>query len=304
MSWFLFALIGHLSNGAAFIIDKILLHSAFKQSATYAGLVGTLSFIVIVAAPWVTQWPQGAQWVIAGLSGVTFIIALWAFFEALARAEASRIVPVIGSLIPILTLVGSFFFLNERLHDQTILGFCILILATILLSGSGKGKLNKKTIFISILSAFFFAVASITGKVAYDQIGFLGGFLTTRIAAAMTAILVLFIFDQAAGKEFLSIIKPGKKTKPKSKQKYATLLTCIGQSLGAIGFLFVQIAIARGSATIVNAMQTIQYALLVIVGISLYKKAPQLLNEELSRKTLVFKTTALILTAIGMALIV
>ncbi len=304
MSWFFLALIGHLSNGTAFIIDKILLRSAFQRSATYAGLVGALSFVVILAAPWVSQWPQGEQWLIAGLSGTTFVFALWAFFGALARAEASRVVPVIGSLIPILTLVGSYLFLNERLQDKTILGFGILILATILLSSGGKGKLNQETILIAITSAILFAVASITGKAAYDQIGFLGGFLTTRIAAALSALLILFVLDPLAGKEFAGIIRPAKKTKHQPKQKHAALLALLGQSCGAIGFLFVQLAVSKGSATIVNAMQAVQYALLVIVGILLYKKAPHLLGEELSRKTLAFKGTALILTAIGMALIV
>lgn len=302
MSWFLLAFIGHLSNGTAFIIDKILLRSAFKRSATYAGLVGALSFVVILAAPWVSQWPKGEEWLIAGLSGATFVFALWAFFGALARAEASRVVPVIGSLIPILTLIGSYLFLNERLQDKTILGFGILILATILLSGGGKGKLNQETILISFTSAILFAVASITGKAAYDQIGFLGGFLTTRIAAALSAIVILFVLDPHAGTEFMSVIRPKQKTK--SKKTHAALLALIGQSCGAIGFLFVQLAVSKGSATIVNAMQAVQYALLVLIGILLYKKAPHLLGEELSRKTLIYKGMALGLTAIGMALIV
>jgi drug/metabolite transporter (DMT)-like permease len=304
MSWFLLAFIGHLSNGTAFIIDKILLRSAFKRSATYAGLVGALSFVVILAAPWVTEWPKGEQWLIAGLSGATFVFALWAFFGALARAEASRVVPVIGSLIPILTLIGSYLFLNERLQDKTILGFGILILATILLSGGGKGKLHQETILISLTSAILFAIASITGKAAYDQIGFLGGFLTTRIAAALSAILILLILDPRAGTEFMNVIRPKQKTSSKSKKTHAALLALIGQSCGAVGFLFVQLAVSKGSATIVNAMQAAQYALLVLVGILLYKKAPHLLGEELSRKTLVYKGIALILTAIGMALIV
>lgn len=304
MSWLFFTLIGHLANGSAFIIDKILLRSAFKRSATYAGLVGILSFIVILAAPWVENWPQGTEWVIALVSGATFILALWAFFEALARAEASRVVPVIGSLIPILTLVGSYLFLNERLQDTTFLGFGLLILATILLSGGGKGKLTSNTIWIAVTSAILFAIASVTGKAAYDQIGFLGGFLTTRIAAAVTAASLLLFIDRQAGKEFIQIIRPTKTKKQKNTGKHSALLAFIGQCLGAIGFLFVQLGVSKGSASIVNAMQAVQYALLVIVGIILYKRAPQVLGEELSKETLLLKTCALILTAIGMALIV
>lgn len=304
MSWFFFAFLGHLSNGIAFIIDKILLNASFKRSATYAGLVGVLSFVVILAAPWVERWPQGIEWLIALGSGATFILALWAFFEALARAEASRVVPIIGSLIPILTLLGTYLFLGERLSGKALVGFALLILATIILSGGGKGRLSEETIWIAVLSAILFAIASVTGKAAYDHIGFLGGFLTTRIAAAFTAASLLFVIDKQAGAEFKQIIFPRTKTSKKPRNKRAALLALIGQCLGAAGFILVQLGVAKGSASIVNAMQAVQYALLVIVGIILHKRAPQLLGEELSRETTIRKSVALALTAIGMFCIV
>lgn len=304
MSWFLFALFGHLSNGIAFVIDKILLNAAFKRSATYAGLVGILSFVVLFAAPWVERWPQGIEWAIALGSGATFILALWAFFEALARAEASRVVPIIGSLIPILTLIGSYLFLGERLSGQALIGFALLIVATTVLSGGGKGRLDEETVWIAILSAALFAIASVTGKAAYDQIGFLGGFLTTRIAAAITAVCLLFLIDTKAGAEFKHIIFPQNKTPKKAGNKRAAFLALFGQCLGAAGFVLVQLGVAHGSASIVNAMQAVQYALLVVIGIILHKRAPQLLGEELSRETTIRKSIALVLTAIGMFCIV
>ena len=59
MDWFYLAIIGHLANGVSFLIDKILLRSAFSRSATYAGLVGILSFAVVVLVPFVTVCPTG-----------------------------------------------------------------------------------------------------------------------------------------------------------------------------------------------------------------------------------------------------
>jgi drug/metabolite transporter (DMT)-like permease len=306
MSWIAIAIIGHLANGFAFVIDKILLRSAFSRSATYAGLVGLLSTFVLVLAPFAPRWPVGSGWVVALASGSTFIFALWAFFAALARAEASRVVPIIGSLIPMLTLVGTYLFLNERLTDQTFIGFILLILATMLLSSGGKGKLDKGTLLIAIISAFLFAVASVTGKATYDASGFLGGFITTRIAAAVTSLFILLVLDRQAGLELRSLIQPQEHSTKNHRQpgRMAGLLALIGQTLGATGFLLVQWGTALGSASIVNALQAVQYALLVIVGIALYKKAPQLLGEELSRKTLIVKTAALLLTALGMYFVV
>ncbi|MBU1349164.1 hypothetical protein KJ781_03810, partial [Patescibacteria group bacterium] len=79
MTWFIYAIIGHLANGAAFIIDKALLSTAFKRSATYAGMVGILSSLVLVAIPWVPSWPAGLMLLVAIVSGATFIFALHTF---------------------------------------------------------------------------------------------------------------------------------------------------------------------------------------------------------------------------------
>lgn len=309
MSWLIYAIIGHLANGIAFAIDKALLKTAFSRSATYAGLVGILSCVVIFAMPFVAFWPQGwGGWSLAFISGSTFILALWAFFAALARAEASRVVPIVGSLIPIFTLAGAFAFLAERLADRNFVGFGLLIVATILLSSSGKAhRPSHQTIWLAVTSAILFAVSSVTGKAIYDQVGFLGGFIATRLAAASTALILLVVIDRAAGREAMSMIRPEQRSatsKHKQPGKIAVLLALVGQSLGAVGFVLVQLAISRGSASLVNALQAIQYALLVVIALLLRDKAKQILGEDLSRRTLAVKAAALGLTAIGMYLLV
>lgn len=306
MSWFLLAVIGHLANGVAFVIDKALLRTAFARSATYAGVVGVLSTLVVFAVPFVVVWPEGTIWLISIASGAIFILALWAFFAALSRAEASRIVPIVGSLIPILTLVGSFTFLGERLSDRTFVGFGLLILATILLSDSGKGRPTKEAVWLAVTSAFLFAISSVTAKASYDAAGFLGPFVTSRLAAAATAFILLALIDRQAGEEALTIIQPSRRVSSKHKQpgQLAAILAVIGQTLGAVGFLFVQWATAKGSASVVNALQAVQYALLVLAAFALRRRAPKLLGENVTRNVILIKTAALVMTGIGMYLIV
>lgn len=308
MSWLIYAIIGHLANGAAFVIDKILLKSAFSRSATYAGIVGLLSCLVVFAVPFVTFWPVGlGGWTLALVSGATFILALWAFFAALARAEASRVVPIVGSLIPIFTLAGTFAFLAERLADRNFVGFGLLIVATIVLSSGKAGRPSHQTIWLAVTSALLFAVSSVTGKAIYDQVGFLGGFIASRLAAALTALFLLVVLDRAAGREAMSIIRPAERdsrSKHKQPGKMAGILAILGQCLGAIGFVLVQLAVSRGSAPLVNALQAVQYAFLVIIALALRDRAKQLLGEDLSRRTLILKSIALGLTAVGMYLLV
>lgn len=302
MSWFLIAIFGHLSNGAAFLIDKILLNNAFKRSATYAGLVGLLSFLAVVATPWVEAWPRGETLLLAVFSGLTFVFALWTFFAALARAEASRVVPIVGALIPLLTLLGTSVFLDERLTSVQLAGFAALVLSTIILSSSGgPARPTATALLLALSSALLFAVGSVTAKAAYDAAGFLSGFVTTRIAAGAAALCVIAFFDPLSGREIAAMASNKERSGSASKKAVGALL--FGQTLGAAGFVFVQYATALGSAAIVNALQAVQYAFLVAAGFAFKRLAPHLLKEKTDGRTIAIKLFALALTAAGLILV-
>ncbi len=315
--WIIIALLGHASNGIAFIIDKILLQNAFKRSATYAGLVGILSFLALALIPWVDIWPQGLTLFWAIFSGITFTTALWSFFASLSRGEASRVVPVISAFIPMLTLIGTTLFLNERLTLTELLGFFLLVLATIILSyGKANERLSRQALMLSALSALLFAATSVSIKAVYNDIGFLSGFVSTRIFTALTAVIIVMMIDRKAGREIQTIFgfKKAKKSPPikttkeatnfKIKPKTAALLAIFGQIMGGLGYVGVQYAISMGSVAIVNALQVMQFALLVIVAFIFKSKAKNLLGETLNRNIVLQKIIALIIMAIGLGLIV
>jgi uncharacterized membrane protein len=302
MSWIFLAIIGHVANGVAFVIDKALLSSAFKRSATYAGLVGILSILVVLAIPWMNQWPAGSALLLSLTSGILFVFALWGFFAALARAEASRIVPIVGSLIPVLTLAETAFALHERLTASQLVGFGLLVVATAILSSSGgTSRPSRAAIGFAVTSAVLFSFAAVTGKAAYDAAGFLPAFVVSRLAAVAVSIVVVTLLDPMAGTELRGMLKTKGQTRSRSS---AGLLALFGQSLGAIGFLFVQLATAQGSAAIVSALQAVQYGLLVLAAFALRRRAPKLLGEELTPRIIWIKLFALALTAGGLALVI
>lgn len=301
-SWFFFALLGHLANGAAFIIDKTLLQSSFKRAATYASLIGMLSVVAIVLIPFGVHLPTITQGALMAVSGITFVISLWAFFKALGEGEASRVVPIIGSLIPIATLVGTTLFLGETLSQNQLIGFGLLLVATIILSGGGaKNRLKPATLGIAVLAAMLFAVSSITIKAAYDTDGFLTTFTVSRLFAALTGASLLLI-DRKALTELTASF--GKKKKSTGPVKNAFAWVLAAQVLGGIGFLGVQYATSLGSAALVNALQAVQYALLVLVAFVLKRIAPTLLGENLRPGIILQKSIAILLVAIGLWLVV
>ncbi|MDO8583900.1 MAG: EamA family transporter [bacterium] len=299
MNWFLLAIVGHASNAVAFIIDKTLLNSAFKRSTTYAALIGGLSVLGAVLFPWVRVWPSAALYPFIILFGVLFVFALVAFFEALKRAEASRIIPVVGSLIPLFTLIGSIVIFQQGLTETELTGFFLLLIATWLLTTGGRdqGKVTFRVILLAVLAAFLFAAASLCGKYAFDHGDWFAVFAISRVAAAVVGVVLGFVIS-GSRRELMQIFS-GKERKTKS----AAGLALVGQVCGGIGFALVNFALAAGSAAIVNALQAVQYALIILVawlGGSVMRKA---LNEEFSRRVIIQKIIALVCVAIGLSLL-
>jgi len=302
MSWIGIAIVGHLLNAIAFIVDKTLLSSAFKRSGTYAAVIGLFSALVLALSPWLSHWPDPLTWFAIGAFGISFVFAMWGFFEALSRAETSRVVPVIGSLIPLFTLFTAAIVVQERLTGRTLIGLAILILATLLLTRSGdkKNHLDRATLLICVGSAFLFAISTATGKFAFERAPFLDVFLLSRLFAAGTALLIPAV-SKPVRDELLALIKPKKQ---KGGPGYgAAALMLFGQICGAIGFVGVQYAISMGSATVVNALQAVQYAAIVLIAWLGGKKLASLLKEERTAKALVHKGLAIILVGIGLAFV-
>jgi drug/metabolite transporter (DMT)-like permease len=302
MSWVWLAVLGHLANGGAFVIDKILLNSSFKRSGTYAAMIGSLSLLALLAIPFVRVWPSVDILPAVFAFGGLFVLGLWAFFEALRRTEASRVVPVVGSLVPIITLGGAIVFFAERLTTHQIGGFVFLLLATWLLTT----KQTTKTFSFSVLgfcclSAVCFAAATLFGKFAFNHGDFLGIFVVSRIGAGIMGLLI-GCFAFGVRQEIISIFRPTNKSASASGP--SRLLALVGQGLGALGFILVTMAIQQGSPSLVNALQAVQYTFLVLIGFLLYKRAPHLLGEEITPRVLAIKITALVCTALGLFLII
>jgi len=304
--WSLVAIGGHVANGAAFVIDKTLLSSSFKRPATYATIVGVLSAIGGLLIPFGGEIKITPMAFLAILvAGVTSILALWAFFGALAKGEASRVVPVVGSLIPILTLVGTTTIIGERLAPHQYAGFALLIAATFMLAGgAAKSKLSPRALALAVIAAIAFAISSVAGKISYDAAGFLAAFGSARLVGTATACAIL-AFDGATRREVATAVGLATPPTPRNARRSSpTVLIMIGQSLGAAGLVLVQYAISLGSASIVNALQAIQYAFLVLAAFVLAKRAPTLLGEDLTVQTIIRKSTAIAIVAAGLWLVV
>jgi drug/metabolite transporter (DMT)-like permease len=299
--WLPLAIGGHLLNACAFLIDKALLSTSFKRSGTYAALIGGLSCLALFALPW-APIPPAITWLPMAGFGSLFVLALWTFFEALRRGEATRVVPIIGSLIPVFTLLDTSILVGERLPVNGYIGFAFLVLATFILSsGPEKERLDRKTIAICVLSAFLFAASSALGKLAFLEGGFLSVFVWSRLFAAVIATLI-GLFATGVKDELAKLVFV-KNPQTAAEEGFKLGLMIFGQLAGATGFLLVQLAISQGSAAIVNAMQSVQYAILVLVAWFGGEKLAQILHEHRTTRAFIAKGSAILLVAFGLYLI-
>lgn len=301
MNWLLIAVFGHLANAVAFIVDKALLTSALKRSGTYAAIIGSLSFLILILAPWVKTWPGLEVWPAMAAFGGMYVFALWTFYEALKGAETSRVVPVIGSFIPLLTLAGTSFFFHERLTLHEYVGFAFLVLATAMLAagGSDRAAMNGKTFLMVLLSSVLFAGASVSGKYAFDHGDFFGVLIGSRLVAGTVGLLIAF-GSPSVRAELLSLLSSKRKTRVPMT---VSALAIGGQLVGSIGFLLVYFAISKGSAAIVNVLQAVQYAGIVLAAWFGGKRLRRLLKEERTMRVMIVKSLAIVFVAIGLGLV-
>lgn len=311
MSWLALTIISYLILAVVNIGDKFVVDKLLNSSKAYAFSVGFMGSLVFIIAPWFLEWPGVFLLVINFLAGAFFVFALWLMYEALKRGEASRVVVVIGGVIPIFTAGILFLFFKKSFSNYQWLGFFLLVMGMFLISFivSKKnkfktfiskiksfffGKYSKKWLLLSIVSAFFYSLFFISTKYAYENQSFLSSFLWIRLGGLF--VCLLFLLDKKSRQEiFFSLFK-----KKNKKIKTGKSFVILNQLLGSVAFVIQNYAIYLGPVVIINALQGVQYAFLLIIGIFFSLFFPKILKEDISKKAILNKLFAILIIGIGL----
>lgn len=308
MSWLFIVIIAHLLNAGAFLVDKFLLAKAVPKPVVYAFWIGLLGLISLVLLPlgWffnlLTDGGNAALFVFTGrevafaiLAGMTFEVALLFFFGALRRLETSRVVPVIGGLQPLIILALSYTFLGERLAQNEVIAFAILLLGSVIISfdtdvvHATETERRRRGWWYALIASLFFAVSYAMTKAVFVTLPFISGFVWIRIGAFLTVMLFLLRSDWRH-----DILH--KQERPQGK---IGLLFLGGQSAGAVSAILLNYAISLASVTIVTAMQGLQYAFLFLLAILLGRRYKQL-RERLSTTIILRKLFSIVCITFGL----
>jgi len=271
MSWILLASIGQFLNAVVAIIDKYIVsdENALPRPFVYAfysclltggwaliyfaGLVpsltelGTPSFANI-------QTPTLVVVAMAFLAAYTFFMALVSMFDALKHADASNVMPIIGSVSALSTFGMSYMFLDPAHSPNFIWGIVILATGTLLVAQT----LPKVDVILHVLhSGIFFGLHAITMKGLFLETSFDDGFFWSRVAFVLFALSLLLV------PAYLDKIR--EQTKETSRKTGGIVL---GAKIlaGVAAFLLLK-ATDMGEVSVVQALDGLKFVFILIISI-------------------------------------
>jgi len=303
MNWLIITIVAYLLLALEIILDKFLLSSKrVSHPAIYAFYSGTLGLFAVVIGLLFGGFHliSLGRVVFSLISGMIFIYGMLSLFFAIRKGEASRVLPVVGAVIPIVTFFLAVIFLHERLGALGIFGIGTLILGGLLISFE-LDKLEQRIFFkgfrASLLAGFFMALSATMIKSLYIHDNFLNVFAWTR-AGAFLGTLSFFLIPTWRRAILGSLFKFKKPHKDNQKSGISFVLAKI---MGGSGSFLKELAtsLPLASVTIVSALVSVEYVFIFILSILFSAWVPEVMREKKDLKTVLQKILAIIIIAIG-----
>lgn len=319
--WLFVSISAYFINAGVYVADKILLSKKVHSSIAYAFYVGVWSVfnaVFLIIWPWT---PSLRELILDLMAGFLFLVTLVFWYKALHQSEASRVVPIVGALVPIFSFILSYIFLGETLTRQQLVAFIILICGGVLISikktklylyqriivrlreiaGNILGDVparfqpTGRLIVNSVAAAVFFSLYYVLIKYIYSEQPFLGSFAWSRLGSFIGVMLMLFV----PGWRYLI-----KKQQTEAQRPTNLAFFLFVRLLAAGAFIMINWAISKGNVAIVNALQGVQYLFLFVIIVLISSRFPKVLNEQLGGGVLIQKLIGTIMVVLGLYLFI
>ncbi|MBI2011637.1 hypothetical protein HYS91_02610 [Candidatus Daviesbacteria bacterium] len=286
-------LLAYLLNGLAVIGGKFLISTTLPRPLTYVFYFSAFSLVALILLPF-TLVPSLEAFVLASTSTLLWTSGAYFMFQALKLGQASRVVPIIGVLIPTFLLFDATISLS--ILPNEIYAVVLFILGLFFLTLSNlKGDFQKNELIFEVLSAFFFAISYLVLREAYLRADYLSVLVYSRFILIPVAIVILLIpswrrvilFSSGA----ISLVKI------RSKIGILFLLT---QAAGGASELLLTFAISLANPALVNSLQGAQYIFIFVISLVLGRFYPSIFKESYSFASLSGKIFGIILVGAGL----
>lgn len=269
-----FTILAYFLNAVSTTTDKFLLTKSIPNPLVYIFYFSAFSTLPLFLLPF-THIPTPLAFSLASTSTVLWTLGAYFMFKALQVGQVSRVIPIIGTIIPIILLSEAV--LNKTITQNQGLAVLILVLGIIFLTIlDWKGKITKNEVVFEILSAALFAISYIILRQAYLQADFLTVLVWSRFVIIPVSIIILLV------PALKKIVFSSPDKKPFSLFSKVGLLFLGGQAAGGGSELLLTFSVSLASPALVNSLQGTQYAFLFIFSLFLGKKFPEVYHDRLS----------------------
>lgn len=287
MSWVLLATIGQFLNAVVAFLDKYIVtdEKALPRPFVYAFYTCLLTgfWVIIYLFGYIPSFAglgvptfehiQTPTIQVVGMSflaAYTFFMALVSMYEALKRAEAVNVMPVIGSVSALSALGMSYTFLNISLTTTHLWGVVVLALGTLLVAQT----MPQRSLLLNLVhSGVFFALHFIAMKGLFLETSFDDGFFWSRVCLVIFALSLLMVptyFDK--------ITEQTKKTTRKTG--FVMVFTKI--LAGVAAFLMLK-ATDMGDVAVVQALDGLKFVFILFITITFGNLLPDSIAKHEAR---------------------
>jgi len=305
MAYIFIAIAAYFLIALQTILDKFLLTSnRVAEPATYAFYVGLMSAFTFLLFPFGLHSVSLGQLGLYILSGAVFLYGILCLFTAIEKNEASRVMPLAGAIIPITTLILSVSFLREKISRAEVAGIFLLISGGFFISLEffKKGPSPRKFFSgfkMTMLAGLLIAAAFTAFKYFYESDNFFNVFIWTRLGLVFGAWSLLFF--SLWRKNILASLKNLRH--PQKENRKTGVVFVANKILGGVGSALTHFAVSLGSVAAVNALASMEYVFVFLLGLGLSFKFPELFQEKKTARNILQKSLGICVIMAGVALI-
>lgn len=177
MTWFYLALLAPFFYAIVNLFDDNLLRYVYKNvymATVFAGLFGAVPLAALIfKAPHITV-SLAALSVLAGFLTTTYYHY---YFKGL-ESDSPSVVITLFNLAPATIPIFAYFLVDERLRQVQILGFLIVLIASVGMAATDLKKFKfSKALVPVIMAVIYMDVVSLILKYVYQETSFFGAYM-------------------------------------------------------------------------------------------------------------------------------
>lgn len=295
MIWIISSITAHLSWAFTNIIDKFLVVNKIKNPYFYI-LMTTFfeALIMLFFIPFIDfSVPSMETLLWLTLDGILFTAANLLYIKAVRIEDVTRI-NILWNLIPVFSLGIAWFTIGERLDGNEVLALILLTGGALLASihFKGGGLRFSKAFWLMVLACLAFAASAVVIKHVTITENYLNALVWSMMI--MGAICLLPFLSKNMRKSSAEDFGNLKKLYP---------IYILVSAIFLSGMLFNYLAVSLGPVSLVYAMEGFQVLFVFVITLALAFFTKINLKEELDRKNLLLKGTALFIMISGLGVL-